>query len=233
MPAAAPAASSSPANGCCWSFNEETKRYQYYPRPKNTACVAPYKPAACPGTALPPPPMAASSPPPMAVQSISSSPPPRPPPPPPPPPTIVEEIVSRAPEKAEIKPAFAAAAVRKNRGGGKPAVVTTVGSVAPESAAPVTENRGGGKPTVVATVESVAPESAAPIKASSPVKDSFAPPKKIESGGSGESVMTWVLLLGSAIAAYIFRRRIAAAVVCNMAIAHGRTQHLHPKWPCL
>ena len=45
--AAAPAASS-PAPACCWLFNDQTKRHQFYPKPANAACQVPYKPAACP-----------------------------------------------------------------------------------------------------------------------------------------------------------------------------------------
>ena len=39
---------------CCWSFNAETKRWQYYVQPAGADCVAPYKPAAC-QTAAPKP----------------------------------------------------------------------------------------------------------------------------------------------------------------------------------
>lgn len=39
---AAPAAAAHPiAEACCWSFDATAKRYQYYPRPPNQACVAP------------------------------------------------------------------------------------------------------------------------------------------------------------------------------------------------
>lgn len=97
-PAAEPAAAASP--GCCWSFNDATKRYQYYPRPANTACVAPYKPAACPGaTKPPPPPLVEQSPSPVPSQSVASS---LSPPPPPPPPVQVEtRVASRARDRGD------------------------------------------------------------------------------------------------------------------------------------
>ena len=44
---ATPAASTTPIS-CCWMMNEQTKKYQYYVRPANAACVAGYKLAQCP-----------------------------------------------------------------------------------------------------------------------------------------------------------------------------------------
>ena len=52
--AAAPPAASPPAFACCWRFNDQTGRSQFY-NPANKACQEPYKPAACPGPQPPSP----------------------------------------------------------------------------------------------------------------------------------------------------------------------------------
>ena len=103
--AAATVTPAAPSPGCCWSFNADTKRYQFYPRPANQACVAPYKAAPCSGApaAAPSPAAAAAA---AIVGALRSSPPPpppvvesthqhqghtkhQPPPPPPPPPPVL------------------------------------------------------------------------------------------------------------------------------------------------
>ena len=50
-PASVPAAptATSPASVCCWRFNGQTKRYQFYLRPANAVCQVPYTHADCPG----------------------------------------------------------------------------------------------------------------------------------------------------------------------------------------
>ena len=53
--AAAPAAAP-PASACCWLFNDQTKRYQFYPKPANAVCQVPYTLADCPSIKDPPPP---------------------------------------------------------------------------------------------------------------------------------------------------------------------------------
>ena len=125
--AAATVTPAAPSPGCCWSFNADTKRYQFYPRPANQACVAPYKAAPCSGApaAAPSPAAAAAA---AIVGALRSSPPPPPPvvesthqhqghtkhqlppPPPPPPPVLtaaaaptskpVSAVPSAAPAKA-------------------------------------------------------------------------------------------------------------------------------------
>ena len=125
--AAATVTPAAPSPGCCWSFNADTKRYQFYPRPANQACVAPYKAAPCSGApaAAPSPAAAAAA---AIVGALRSSPPPpppvvesthqhqghtkhQPPPPPPPPPPVltaaaaptskpVSAVPSAAPAKA-------------------------------------------------------------------------------------------------------------------------------------
>ena len=76
--AAATVTPAAPSPGCCWSFNADTKRYQFYPRPANQACVAPYKAAPCSGApaAAPSPAAAAAA---AIVGALRSSPPPPPP----------------------------------------------------------------------------------------------------------------------------------------------------------
>ena len=54
--AAAPAAAP-PASACCWLFNDQTKRYQFYPKPANAVCQVPYTLAVCPSVKSPPPPV--------------------------------------------------------------------------------------------------------------------------------------------------------------------------------
>ena len=52
--AVAPA--SAAATTCCWLFNTQANRYQFYRKPANmVACQPPYAPAACPNNAAPPP----------------------------------------------------------------------------------------------------------------------------------------------------------------------------------
>ena len=86
--AAASAASSAAATACCWLFNDQTKRYQFYPKPATATCQAPYKLAACPkpkdapapaASPPPPPPVAVEAPPreaaPVAAPAAQEAPP--------------------------------------------------------------------------------------------------------------------------------------------------------------
>ena len=129
-----------PSPGCCWSFNADTKRYQFYPRPANQACVAPYKAAPCSGApAAAPSPAAAAA---AIVGALRSSPPPPPPvvesthqhqghtkhqlpPPPPPPPPVVtataaatSKPTSAVPSAAPAKTAPGTAPATKPASGG-------------------------------------------------------------------------------------------------------------------
>jgi len=129
-----------PSPGCCWSFNADTKRYQFYPRPANQACVAPYKAAPCSGApAAAPSPAAAAA---AIVGALRSSPPPPPPvvesthqhqghtkhqlpPPPPPPPPVVtataaatSKPTSAVPSAAPTKAAPGTAPATKPASGG-------------------------------------------------------------------------------------------------------------------
>ena len=122
-----------PSPGCCWSFNADTKRYQFYPRPANQACVAPYKAAPCSGApAAAPSPAAAAA---AIVGALRSSPPPPPPvvesthqhqghtkhqlpPPPPPPPPVLTATAAATSKPTSAVPSAAPTKAASGGGGG-------------------------------------------------------------------------------------------------------------------
>jgi len=170
-----PAAPSAPAatSDCCWSFNSETKRYQFYIKPATaTACVSPYKPAACPKP--PPPPatvgavggagaastaVAAATHPPtprsLPPQSVHRPPPPPQPPPPlftPPPPLqkhvgpkSATKAAKAAAEAASATAAAAAAAATAASAAASPAEASHgTTAAAPPPTSPRSASSGGG-----------------------------------------------------------------------------------------
>jgi hypothetical protein len=229
-----------PSPGCCWSFNADTKRYQFYPRPANQACVAPYKAAPCSGA-----PAAAPSPA-AAAAAVASS----PPPPPPPPPAQVDaaspgccwsfnadtkryQFYPRPANQACVAPYKAAPCSGAPAAAPSPAAAAAaiVGALrsSPPPPPPVVESthqhQGHTKhqlppppppppPVVTATAAATSkPTSAVPSAAPAKTAPGTAPATKPASGGGGGSgFLTNLMLLGLCVGAYVFRAPLLAAL---------------------
>ena len=156
---AAPVAEEVEGAGCCWSFNAQTKRYQFYIKPPTAAqCVLPYKPAACPSKPPPPSASAAASaasppPPPPTGHAVAAGekgaavvarPPPAgspPPPPPPPPPAVAAATAALA-----SKPAFRLGSKAAAKADAKVATAVASQTASSGSADAASVGGGGGKP---------------------------------------------------------------------------------------
>ena len=189
--AAAAAAPATAATGCCWLFNEQTKRYNFYPRPANAACQTPYKLAACPA-----PKPAAGAAAGTAAAAATSKPPP---PPPPPPPSPVAALAAVPAAVAAPAPKEAVAAPAEEPPKGKKGKKQRGEPVEDAPAAPATN-------------------AGATAAASTAARAAAAPPKKSANGGGGGGgggggvLMPLLFLAAVGGAAFVFQEKIKAAL---------------------
>ena len=237
--AAATVTPAAPSPGCCWSFNADTKRYQFYPRPANQACVAPYKAAPCSGA-----PAAAPSPA-AAAAAVAASPPP--PPPPPPPPAQVDaaspgccwsfnadtkryQFYPRPANQACVAPYKAAPCSGAPAAAPSPAAAAAAAIVgalrsSPPPPPPVVESthqhQGHTKhqlPPPPPPPPPVLTAAAAPTSKPVSAVPSAAPAKAVPGTtpatkpASGNSFLTNLMLLGLCVGAYVFRAPLLAAL---------------------
>eukprot|EP00962_Isochrysis_galbana_P016208 scaffold4636_cov81-Isochrysis_galbana.AAC.1 len=180
------------AAACCWSYNQETKRYQFYVKPAEAAaCVAPYKPAACP--AKPPPPAAATAartpppPPPVAVATavpvaaaVAAT------------PVVTAPLTAAAPINPTAAPVAAAAASLASPPPPPPAAAAAAAGSVPKSPAFKLGSKGAAK-----------------ASAASPAGDGAGHPTPA-TGGFLFGLVKFVLLAGAIFSVWAFRTRLCA-----------------------
>ena len=201
-------------SGCCWSFDDKSKRYQYYPRPANQACVAPYKPAACPGAGSPPsaaPPAAAAQ---AATAAVASSPPP--------------------PELAATLPKVEASAATSLRNHEKPHESAKAQAKAAANAKAAADTAAAAAAAAAVASGPVASTTAVPsisAGASPPAAAPLTAKPSSSGGGSGESMFGMLLLVVSGGAAFYFRSQLKEALVRSVDLVLSATHRSSPAAP--